>query len=134
MMAAANPSRCRLLTMRSVPRLVRANTRQRPVSLASNCCRTSCLRSAETSKAWNRTFSQGFSVDPKASRTGFFIESFTSCATDASSVAENHMVWRDLGVLAESANNEGGRRKLPAAQPVVLLRNLHGEFARRHKD
>src|SRR5271169_4453846 len=57
-MAAEKPSRFRLLVMRSVPRLVREKTRQRPVSLASKRCSISCFRSTETSNACMRTFSR----------------------------------------------------------------------------
>src|ERR1700738_2345556 len=49
---------------------VRAEIRQRPVSLASSRFRVCCLRSAETSKACIRTFSEGFSTEPNARRTG----------------------------------------------------------------
>src|SRR5579862_9290775 len=67
-MVAAKPSRVRVLARRSVPRLVRAKTRQRPSSLSSNRWRTSCLRSVETSKACTRTFSECLIVDPKRYR------------------------------------------------------------------
>src|SRR5205807_2737458 len=70
--------RFKLFAIRSVPRLVRQKTRQRPVSLSSRLYSISGLQFSATSNACSRTFSEGFNEEPNARRTGLFVYSLTS--------------------------------------------------------
>ena len=115
-MAAEKPSRLRRFAKRSVPCLVRTKIRQRPVSLESKPFKTCCLRSPETSNACMRTFSEGFDMEPSATRTGEVMYLLVNCATESGSVAEKHMVWRFTG-------NTPTMRRMEGRKPMSSIRS-----------
>src|SRR6266481_5177625 len=134
-MAAEKPLRFKLSAIRSVPRLVRANTRHFPVSLASKRCSISCLRSMATSNACTRTFSVGFVEDENTQRVKVeesavevIFQPPRSRYHQPRSLA-NGLELRNFG---QSPDDQRRGQQLLAAQRVILFHDLHCQLARWH--